>query len=312
MSHATQPIVIGLGEVLWDCFADSRRPGGAPANVAFQANQLGCRGIVCSRVGCDELGDELVAFLAQQGLQTDWVERDAKHPTGTVTVDTSRPNEPTYVIHEPVAWDFLQLDDSWKSLFAQTSAVCFGTLAQRSPVSRDTIHQALAATGPECLVVYDVNLRQKWYERAWIEQSLARSHVVKLNGDEVGVLADLLECGSAEHVPFARALQERFDVEAVCITRAANGCLLVGREDVVDLPGIRVHVVDAVGAGDAFTAALIYGRLRGWPLSSQAAFANQVGALVASQPGAMPVLREAFAALLDLFESDEPPPLTVC
>lgn len=302
MSHSTQPIVIGLGELLWDCFADSRRPGGAPANVAFQANQLGCRGVVCSRVGHDDLGDELVKFLTCQGLQTDGVQRDAEHPTGTVTVDTSRPNHPAYVIHEQVAWDYLQLDASWKTLMAQASAVCFGTLAQRSSVSRETIQQALAATGPECLVVYDVNLRQKWYERSWVEQSLARSQVVKLNGDEVDVLAGLLECGSTENVRFARELQERFDVEAVCITRAEKGCLLVGREEVVDLPGIRVHVVDAVGAGDAFTAALIYGRLRGWPLSAQAAFANQVGALVASHPGAMPELREAFAALLELFE----------
>jgi fructokinase len=302
MSHSTQPAVIGLGELLWDCFADSRRPGGAPANVAFQANQLGCRGIVCSRVGHDLLGDELVAFLAQQGLLTDGIQHDAEHPTGTVTVDTSEPSHPTYVIHEQVAWDYLQLDDSWKTLMAQASAVCFGTLAQRSPVSRETIQQALAITGPECLVVYDVNLRQKWYERSWVEQSLAKSRVVKLNGDEVGVLGPLLECDGTDPVRFARTLQDRFGVEAVCITRAENGCLLVEGAEVVDVPGIRIHLVDAVGAGDAFTAALIYGRLQGWPLSAQASFANQVGALVASHPGAMPMLREAFAALLELFE----------
>jgi fructokinase len=302
MNQPTLPIVVGLGELLWDCFADSRRPGGAPANVAFQANQLGCRGVVCSRVGRDALGDELIAFLAQQGLPTEWVQRDAEHPTGTVTVDASQPNHPTYVIHEQVAWDYLQLDAAWKSLMPQAAAVCFGTLAQRSSVSREAIQQSLEATGPECLVVYDVNLRQKWYERSWVEASLTRSRIVKLNGDEVDVLGELLGFGTSDHRQFARALQERFGVEAVCITRGGDGCLLVGRDDVIDCPGVRVHVVDAVGAGDAFTAALIYGRLRGWPLAAQAGFANQVGALVASHPGAMPLLRDAFAALLELYE----------
>jgi fructokinase len=298
MTDTTKPLVIGLGELLWDCFADSRRPGGAPANVAFQANQLGCRGIVCTRVGRDALGDELIAFLASQGLSTEAVQRDREYPTGTVTVDTSQPDRPRFVIHENVAWDYLELDASWRQQMSRAAAVCFGTLAQRGAVSRKTIHGALEAAGPDCLIVYDVNLRQRWYDRSWIEQSLAKSKIAKLNGDEVGVLADLLELGSAEHAGFAEAMLKRFPVEAVCITRAEKGCLLVTREETIDSPGVPVQVADAVGAGDAFTAALIVSRLRGWPLAAQAAFANRVGALVASRPGAMPVLRDEFAALL--------------
>lgn len=292
-------MVVGLGEVLWDCFADSRRPGGAPANVAFQANQLGCQGIVCSRVGCDSLGDELLAFLAGQGLRTDWIQRDADHPTGTVTVDTSRPDRPCFVIHQNVAWDWMELDASWEHVMARAAAVCFGTLAQRSPPSRDTIQRALRAVGPGCLIVYDVNLRQHWYERSWIEQSLAKAHVVKLNADEVEVLAEVLQTGSADQERFAREMLRRFSVQTICITLAEDGCLLVSPNQVVRSPGVPVDVVDAVGAGDAFTAALIVGRLRGWPLGAQAAFANRAGALVASRPGAMPRLSVEFATLLE-------------
>jgi fructokinase len=288
---------VGIGELLWDVFPDGRRPGGAPANVAFQAEQLGCRGVVCSRVGSDPPGDELLKFLSEQGLSTASVGRDPIHPTGTVTVDTSRADHPSYVIHENVAWDHLVLDEDLRQCMRRASAVCFGTLAQRSAVSRETIQQSLLEVASRCLIVYDVNLRQQWYARPWVEMSLARAQFAKLNTDEVNVLADLLEIGSADHFRFAEAIQERFNVEVVCITRGAAGCVMVGPDEVVDRPGVAVKTADAVGAGDAFTAAWIYGRLHGWPLEAQAAFANEVGALVASRPGAMPALREEFAAI---------------
>jgi fructokinase len=292
------PIVVGLGELLWDCFADSRLPGGAPANVAFHACQLGSRGVVCSRVGRDPLGDELLEFLAKQGLATTWVQRDGDHPTSTVTVDTSQPHHPRFIIHLNVAWDFLAFDDALGQLMRQASAVCFGTLAQRSPQSRQAIHAALDAAGPECLIVYDVNLRQHFFDRAWVADSLARAHVVKLNAEEVIDLDKLLGLDSPDQVEFARRVQSRFGVHTVCITRGEAGCLLVGREEVAEDPGTPVRVADAVGAGDAFTAALILGQLRGWPLASQASFANAVGALVAGRPGAMPILRDELSRLL--------------
>jgi fructokinase len=301
--HASEspPIVVGLGEVLWDCFADSRRPGGAPANVAYQANQLGCRGIVCSRVGKDELGDELVGFLQQQGLSVDYVQRDAEHPTGTVTVDTSQADHPVFTIHENVAWDFIELNDSVKALVQSAAAVCFGTLAQRGDVSRRTIQHLLAAVPQQSLVVYDVNLRQRWYARPWIEQSLEAAGVAKLNSDEVVELARLLETSSADEEPFARELIERFGLDTVCVTRGADGCLLVDAQGAFEVPGLRVDVADAVGAGDAFTAALIYSRLSGWSIEKQGRFANRVGALVASKAGAMPPMRDDLAALLAEF-----------
>jgi fructokinase len=292
------PIVVGLGELLWDCFGNVRQPGGAPANVAFQAAQLGCRGIVVSRVGCDALGDELVAFLDEQGLDTRWIQRDADHPTGTVTVDASRPDHPQYTIHRHVAWDYLELDQPLEALMADAAAVCFGSLAQRLPTSRETIHRALAATGKNCLIVCDVNLRQQWFDRPTIERSLTAAQTAKLNDHEVIVLAELLRAGSAEPIDFARELQKRFLLDAVCVTRGERGCLMVEANDVADEPGVPVAVADAVGAGDAFTAAWIFARLRGWPLARQAALANRVGALVASHAGAMPALRNEFAQLI--------------
>lgn len=297
MTQAGQPVVIGLGEVLWDIFADSRRPGGAPANVAFQASQLGCRGIVCSRVGRDPLGGELLAFLTGQGMVTDFIQQDPLHPTGTVTVDTSQPAHPRFIIHENVAWDYLEFDQPWRELAGQAAAICFGTLAQRSPVSRQTIHRVLQAASPHCLIVYDVNLRQSWYQRDWIEASLAAATWAKMNADEAVELARLLELGWHDEVVFARSLQQRYGLKAACVTRAERGAILVTGPTVVDQPGQPVQVVDAVGAGDAFTAAWIAAGLWRWPPAFQVAFANRVGALVATRPGAMPVLREEFAQL---------------
>lgn len=296
-NSASLPLVIGLGELLWDCFGEERRPGGAPANVAFQANQLGCRGTVVTRVGQDDLGTELLDFLKQQGLSTEFVQIDKTSPTGTVTVEFTDANDPQYTIHEQVAWDQLEFNDQLASLMGSARAVCFGTLAQRKAASREAIHQCLAATGDDCLVVYDVNLRQRYYDRDWIEPSLKAARIVKLNRDEVDVLSELLELSADDLSEFAAQLQTAYGVEAVCITRGSDGCLIYAESQTYDIPGSPVEVADAVGAGDAFTAALISRRLMGWPWEQAALFANRVGGLVASKAGAMPVLREEFEQL---------------
>lgn len=279
------PIVLGLGELLWDVFPDSRRPGGAPANVAFHAAQLGGSGRIASRVGRDAEGDELLAFLKRRGLPTDLIQRDDRHPTGRVTVTVSG-GQPSFQIHEDAAWDHLAVTDDLLAAAAGAQALCFGTLAQRSPMSRATIQQCLrVARG---LVVFDVNLRQHWYEPETIAASLAAAQVLKLNQDELAILAPLFTPGARDVVEFAEVLRRRFPVRWVVVTRGAEGCLAWGAGDVVDVPGTPVEVVDAVGAGDAFTAAFITGLLKGWPLERTARFANGVGGLVAARPGAMP------------------------
>ena len=142
-----------------------------------------------------------------------------------------------------------------------------------------------------------MNLRQLWYRREWIEQSMEAARIVKLNVNEVSMLAGLLDIGSADPQAFGSAVQERFGVDIVCVTRAEDGCVLISPDQTVEVPGVKVQVADAVGAGDAFTAALISGCLRGWSLQTTATFANEVGALVAGRPGAMPVLVDELAAL---------------
>ncbi len=293
----SSPEFIGLGELLWDCFPDRRLPGGAPANVAFDVQQLGLSAATVTRVGCDALGDEICGFLKSQGLSIDLVQRDPLHGTGTVTVEPTLTGT-TYTFLPDSAWDFLAPQPELIAAMQSARAICFGTLAQRSTISRETIHFCLAAASPDCLIVYDVNLRPPFYEREWIERSLRRARIVKLNDDEVRVLSQMFATGTNSDLDFARhLLNEQPQLELVCVTRGANGCLAVSRTEVVDAPGIAVQVVDTVGAGDSFTAALIQTRLAGWPLRRSVEFANRVGSLVASRPGAMPVLRDELAAL---------------
>lgn len=290
-------LVLGLGELLWDCFGEERRPGGAPANVAYQARQLGLDATVASRVGTDAAGDELLAFLQSQGLPTDLIQRDAEHPTGRVTVSGDDPDHPTYYIHEDVAWDNLELTPALGEVAANAAAICFGSLAQRTPQGRSAVQACLDATEASCLKVFDVNLRPPHVDRSVIESSLQRADVLKLNESEVRTLTDLLELGIAEPKFFARTIEDRFETRWVCVTRGERGCLVSGAGEVAEAEAVEVETADAVGAGDAFSAALIFALLREMPLEAAAEFCNRVAADVASKPGAMPDTRDAFARI---------------
>lgn len=305
MSDPARDTLVGIGELLWDCFGDSRRPGGAPANVAFHARQLGTQAAVLSRVGRDALGDELAAHLSSCGLETTFIQRDANHPTGTVTVELSQKDHPQYVIHENVAWDHLAFDAPAAQLLGRATAICFGTLAQRSPASRAAIRAAVNAA-PDALRIYDVNIRPPWYSRDVIEWSLRAASVVKLNADEVAVLACELELPNNDADDLASHLHDRCNVDLVCLTRGGLGCVLYARGEKVTEKGRPREVVDTVGAGDAFTAGLAFALRQSWPLARVAQFANEVGGLVATRPGAMPPLRDEFAALIEDFRSRAP------
>lgn len=290
--------LIGLGEILWDCFPDHRLPGGATSNVAFHAQQLGLSAAVATRVGTDPLGDELLGYLSSQGLRTDLVQRDPDHGTGTVTVEF-HPHGTSYVFLENSAWDFLEPTDNWLSAASRAKAICFGTLAQRREQSRKTIHALLSAAAKECLLVYDVNLRPPHFDREWIHDSLQRADIVKLNDDEVRTLSAMFGTHTRTDDEFARWLFGKYEAELVCITRGAAGALAVSPTELCEVSGIPVTVVDTVGAGDAFTAALIWSHLNGWPLDRSVNLANRLGALVASRPGAMPVLTKEIGELLE-------------
>lgn len=298
-----KPIVIGLGEVLWDCFEEERQPGGAPANVAFQANQLGLDGRIVSRVGNDSLGEEILAFFHSQGLSVDFIQRDSHHPTGTVTVDKSISTAPIYTIHRNVAWEFLEFSEPLQALAKETAAVCFGTLAQRCFTTRQTVHRFLDALPPSCLRVYDVNLRQKDYSREILETSFQKADVVKMNDEEWLLLTELFGQKRDSMIPFCHWLSETFSISRICVTRGKEGCLMVesnpeeGAFHIMGVPGEKVEVVDTIGSGDAFTAAWITAILCQAPLKLQAMFANAVGALAATHAGGMPLLKEELETL---------------
>jgi len=283
-----KPLVVGLGELLWDCFPDRRRPGGAPANVAYGVQQLGGKGIICSRVGNDALGNELLDFLDSKTLSREFVAIDSQHPTGRVDIQFDEQGQPSYNFNDNNAWDNLVFSSETAALCKSAAAICFGTLAQRSTASREMIHQCLDAAGASCLKVYDVNLREPWYDRTVIEQSLHKAGVMKLNAAEVEQLGQMLAIPAGDFSSFAEVIRKQFAVEAVCITLGKEGCFLQWGEEEARKPGIKVEGGDPVGAGDAFTAGLIDASLRDWSLENIAAFANRYAALVASKSGAMP------------------------
>lgn len=280
--------VAGIGELLWDRFPDGDRLGGAPANFAFHAGQLGATSRIVSRLGRDIDGDRLAAVLDQQNLATDFIQRDASHPTGLVRV-AIKEGQPTYVIENPSAWDFIELTDELKTLALTLDAVCFGTLAQRNPVSQRTIQEFVRLCPPKTLRLFDINLRQNFFTRETIEFGLSQATTLKLNGEELERLAALFGWPSPGAETVARIFK-LFPLEWIAVTLGADGCEIHTHDKTVRSKAPPVTCVDAVGAGDAFSAALVTGLLNRLPLEKIANHANRVGAYVASQHGAMPPL----------------------
>ena len=291
--------MIGLGELLWDLFPKGKQLGGAPANFAYITAMLGDGGIVASRVGDDRLGQEALWHLKSSGLDVSRIQRDATHPTGTVKVSVDAKGQPEYEITENVAWDFMEFSEDWIALARKASAVCFGSLAQRHPVSRATIRAFLSALPSFAIPIFDVNLRQSYFSAEIIRDAIRHAKVLKLNHEEFPRLLDLVQChvkNGASDVDSARWLCKEHSLRLVCITRGGSGSLLVTAESQNEHPGFAIKVGDTVGAGDAFTAAMVHHALRGSSLGAMNAAANRMGAWVASQEGAMPPADPAILA----------------
>ena len=280
-------IVVGLGELLWDLFPAGKQLGGAPANFAYITSLLGDQGIPASRLGHDSLGADAIRRLGELGLATEFIQQDPDHPTGTVKVEVDRTGQPRFEISESVAWDFLEWTPQWQRLAQQSDAVCFGALAQRSEHSRATIRRFLLAVPNSAVRVFDVNLRQNFYSMEVLAESMKLATIVKLNHEELPKIMRLFELEARSEEASARHLLSQ-EVKLVCVTRGNGGSLLVSADELNEHPGFKVKVADTVGAGDAFTAALVHGYLRGTPLAQINETANRVGAWVASQPGATP------------------------
>jgi fructokinase len=283
--------MIGLGEVLWDLLPSGKKLGGAPANFAYMASVLGDRGVIASRVGKDEFGRAAMIAMKGLGFDTAYVQQDDEHPTGTVKVQIDITGQPEFEIKRLVSWDFLEWSESWGRLAAAADVICFGTLAQRSPISAATIDRFLRVAPAKALRIYDVNLRQCFYSREVLERSLQHAQILKLNDQELLGVAGLLEIGFGSEQILARRLLDSYDLRLVCVTRGARGSLLVSESESFEHAGFKVKVADSVGAGDAFTACLAHHYVRGLGLGEISEHANRFAALIATQVGATPLLQ---------------------
>ncbi len=296
--------VAGIGELLWDIFPHHRHLGGAPANFAWHCRQLGANAYPISCVGTDSLGQRAQAQLREMGMDARYVMSTAARPTGTVQVSLNAEGKPSYLIFGDVAWDHLELTPDLSALAGRLDAICFGTLAQRSARTRDTIRAVLRAMPADALKIFDVNLRQSFYSWELVEESLHLASILKVSDEELPVLADYFDLPRGEEARL-KALRERFDLKLVAYTRGPDGSVLLTADQLNDFAGRHGPAIDTVGAGDSFTAALCMGLLRHWPLERVNEFANEVAAFVCSQKGATPLLPSRFAMTGQTFKTSE-------
>jgi fructokinase len=290
--------VLGIGEVLWDLLPSGPQMGGAPANFAYHAHALGARAQVITRVGNDARGHEIIRRIEEMRLPRSGVQMDDSAPTGTATVSLSGSGTPKFTIHENVAWDRIVATEEALAMAREADAICFGSLAQRSPPSRQAIQQLVAGVPSEAWRIFDVNLRQHFYSREVIESSLQLANVLKLNEDELPALAEIF--GFSRHPrEQMESLTGAFRLRAVVLTRGAGGSLIYQQGRWSDQKSATVKVVDTVGAGDAFTAALVMGLLHNDDLNTVHAFAADVAGYVCSRDGATPPLPEKLRKRFD-------------
>lgn len=293
--------ILGIGEILWDVFPDSKKLGGAPTNFAYHVSALGHEGIIVSRIGNDEYGREIMEQLISLGLDTNYLQIDGTRPTSTVEAFIDKNNEPSYIIKEDVAWDFLQWDSKFDALLETTDAICFGTLAQRSRQSRNTIISFLEKAKKETVKVYDVNLRQSFYNKNIIADSLKLADIIKLNSAEAILMREVLNINPKySEEDFCRFLLENYGLKLVCLTRGEDGSTLMNGETIFHAPAFPYSLADRVGAGDAFTAVVIIGYLNGDAIDIISTRANRLASWVTSKYGGAPVYDSEIKSIMNL------------
>ena len=258
---------------------------------ARHAHALGAQGVVVSRVGDDKLGQEIIDRLRELGLRTDTLLIDPEHPTSTVDVTVNSEGQPAYNIHEGVAWDYITYTDELQSLQEDLDAVFFGTLASRNAVSRQSISQFLETLNPECLRVFDVNLRQTYYSQGILQDLLKRTDVLKLNDDELYVFKEMFAL-EGDMMQMLEQLLASFHIQTIALTQGSRGSLLLNAEGKENFspPDNSHEIRDTVGAGDSFCAALALGLLQNMALSDINRYANQIAGYVCSSNGATPAI----------------------
>ena len=283
-----KPIVVGIGELLWDMLPTGKKVGGAPINFVYHASRLGAEGYAVSAIGDDMLGKEIIDELDKYHIQH-LIEK-VPYPTGTVKVELTD-GVPSYKISERVAWDHIIATSNAVDLAEQADAICFGTLAQRSAQSRETI-QAISSFAPEdAYRLFDINLRQHYYSKELIEESFYLANVLKANDEEFAVLKELFGLtGSEEEI--AQWFIAKYNLRMLVLTAGALRSTIYTREETSTLPTLKVQIADTVGAGDAFSAALILSLLKGKSLGEAHQAAVKCAAFVCSKEGAWPDYEE--------------------
>ena len=281
-----KPIIAGIGELLWDCLPSGKQLGGAPCNFAYHAMQAGCESFVISAIGNDESGAEIKKVVKKLNLSTQYIQEN-EYPTSTVTVALDENGHPDYTIHENVAWDHIRWDNKMQELAAKMDAVCFGSLAQRNRESQESIQSFISSLKRDCLKVFDINLRQNYYSNKTIVDSIMMSDMLKLNDDELPILANYLVLnGSAENQ--IEKLIELFNLKYIIYTMGSKGSIIKSENETSYAEVPNINVADTVGAGDAFTAIFIAGILQGIPLKEVHKKATEIAAYVCTQKGATP------------------------
>lgn len=282
--------IVGMGEALWDVLPNGKKIGGAPANFAFHISQFGLPSRVVSAIGNDPLGKEILECFQDKHL--DGVIATVPYPTGTVQVTVDNDGIPHYDIKEGVAWDNIPYTTALKELARQTQAVCFGSLAQRSPVSRQTIQRFLddMPNTSDTIKIFDINLRQHFYTKDILHDSLMRCNILKINDEELKVLSQILQCDDISMNDQCKFLTNKYNLRMVILTCGINGSLVYSPEHISFKDTPQVQVADTVGAGDSFTAAFVAAVLKGKDISEAHELAVATSAYVCSCQGAMPVL----------------------
>lgn len=283
-------VVVGMGEALWDVLPEGKKIGGAPANFAYHVGQFGLDSCVVSAVGDDALGNEILENFNSKGLKR-LIEK-VPYPTGTVQVEIDPAGIPQYDIKENVAWDNIPFTPELERLAKRTRAVCFGSLAQRNVVSRDTIARFLDAMPKDVdsLVVFDVNLRQGFYTKEILCESMQRCNILKINDEELVTVSRLFGYPGIDLQDKCWILLGKYNLKMLILTCGVNGSYVFTPGSVSFLPTPQVEVADTVGAGDSFTAAFIASILKGLPVTEAHRRAVDTSAFVCTQKGAMPVL----------------------
>ena len=280
--------IIGIGEALWDMLPAGRRLGGAPANFAYHMSQFGYDATAVSAVGNDAAGDDLISELEARSLKHLMPRVDK--PTGTVEVTLDAAGVPQYDIRRDVAWDFIPMTRELRDMASACRCICFGSLAQRSEVSRATIRAVVDAMPQEALKVFDINLRQSYYGKQVVEDSLERCHILKINDEETHAVARLFNMETDDERQICTCLMRQYGLRAVILTCGTDGSHVFHEGGVSSLPTPRVEVADTVGAGDSFTAGFCAALLAGCTIRHAHEVAVATSAYVCTRHGAMPRL----------------------